>query len=116
MENVSNGYTNWSLGVIAFLILYEVAKGATKNGKKTGKIADGQWRLYNIANDPGETEGLSAAMPDLYSVMLDQYRQYAQINNVLDMSEGTITSDKALSTASIPACQICTCTAALLAG
>jgi hypothetical protein len=26
-------------------------------------------------------------MPDLYSVMLDQYRQYAQINNVLNMPE-----------------------------
>jgi hypothetical protein len=45
MENVSNGYTNWSLGVIAFLILYEVAKGATKNGKKTGK----DWQTVNDA-------------------------------------------------------------------
>ncbi|MFT5889670.1 MAG: arylsulfatase A-like enzyme [Zhongshania sp.] len=62
-------------------------RGDYKLVKITGKIADGQWRLYNIANDPGETEDLSAAMPDLYSVMLDQYRQYVKINNVLDMPE-----------------------------
>ncbi len=45
MDNVENGYTNWSLGVIVFFILYEIAKGATKNGKKIGK----DWQMLGIA-------------------------------------------------------------------
>ncbi len=45
MDNVENGYTNWSLGVIVFFILYEIAKGAARNGKKIGK----DWQMLGIA-------------------------------------------------------------------
>lgn len=63
-------------------------RGDHKLVKITGKIADGQWRLYNISNDPGETRDLSKTLPELYAAMLDDYRQYAQENNVLDMPRG----------------------------
>ena len=63
-------------------------RGDYKLVKITGKIADGQWHLYNIAKDPGETTDLSAAMPALQAEMREQYRQYAQQNHVLDMPKG----------------------------
>jgi arylsulfatase A-like enzyme len=63
-------------------------RGDYKLVKITGRVADGQWRLYNIASDPGETMDLSATMPEMYADMLDQYHVYAQNNHVLLMPEG----------------------------
>ena len=62
-------------------------RGDYKLVKITGKIADGQWHLYNIAKDPGETQDLSATMPALHAEMLAQYAQYAQDNHVLEMPD-----------------------------
>ncbi|MFT5032403.1 MAG: hypothetical protein ACI9OO_000333, partial [Bacteroidia bacterium] len=45
MDNVPNGYINVSLAVIVFFILYELAKGATRNGKKNSK----DWQMLGIA-------------------------------------------------------------------
>lgn len=36
------------------------------------------WRLYNIAQDPGETSDLAAAQPRLYEEMIEGYRQYEE--------------------------------------
>lgn len=63
-------------------------RGDYKLVKINGKIADGQWHLYNIAKDPGETKDLSKAMPELRAAMLVQYQQYAKDNQVLDMPAG----------------------------
>lgn len=62
-------------------------RGDYKLVKITGKIADGQWHLYNIAKDPGETQDLSATIPALHAEMLAQYAQYAQDNHVLEMPD-----------------------------
>jgi arylsulfatase A-like enzyme len=49
---------------------------------------DGQWRLYNVASDPGETTDLSALEPALYGELLSAYQEYARANGVLDLPEG----------------------------
>lgn len=49
---------------------------------------DGQWRLYNVRLDPGETRDLSAEMPDLFAQMQRDYEAYVQEMGVLPMPEG----------------------------
>ncbi|WP_269620728.1 arylsulfatase [Zhongshania sp. BJYM1] len=63
-------------------------RGDYKLVKVSGKIADDQWHLYNIVNDPGETVDLRATLPERYALMLNEYKQYAKDNNVLDMPAG----------------------------
>ena len=59
-----------------------------------GGAADGQWRLYNIAQDPGETRDLAAEMPDRLSNMLQAYKTYVSDNNVLPTPEGSTTAQE----------------------
>lgn len=49
---------------------------------------DGQWRLYNVRLDPGETRDLSTEMPDLFGQMQREYEEYVQEMGVLPMPEG----------------------------
>lgn len=45
------------------------------------------WHLFNIKTDPGETEDLATANPQLFSEMLQDYEDYVENNNVLPMPE-----------------------------
>ena len=49
---------------------------------------DATWRLFNIANDPGETQDLSAELPSKKSELLSDYQAYAERVGVLKMPEG----------------------------
>jgi len=51
-------------------------------------VGDGQWRLYDIASDPGETNDLSSAMPGRFQHMLSRYEQYRRDNGVLPLPRG----------------------------
>lgn len=51
-------------------------------------IGDGKWRLYDHANDPAETNDLSAAMPDVFKSMLADYDAYTVRSGVLPLPEG----------------------------
>ncbi|MEQ8557508.1 MAG: arylsulfatase [Henriciella sp.] len=57
----------------------------TRNQKPWG---DASWRLYDIANDPGETTDLSAKRPDVMESMLAAYDDYAGRMGVLAVPEG----------------------------
>lgn len=63
-------------------------KGEYKLVRNLPPLGDGQWYLYNILQDPGETQDLSAAMPERHAQMLADYQAYARENNVLVMPEG----------------------------
>jgi glutathione S-transferase len=52
-----------------------------------GPVADGQWHLYNIVTDPGETRDLKEAMQERFSAMMAAYRKYVIDNNVRPVSE-----------------------------
>ena len=56
----------------------------TKNGPSYG---DAKWRLYNLKNDPGETEDLSKSSPKIFQDLLNEYAIFAADNNVLEMAE-----------------------------
>ncbi|HEV7340204.1 MAG TPA: arylsulfatase [Sphingopyxis sp.] len=63
-------------------------RGDYKLVRNLAPTGDGQWRLYDIKADPGETRDLAAAMPDRFAAMLADYRAYAKANGVLDMPAG----------------------------
>lgn len=65
-------------------------RGEHKLVKNSAPYGDGQWRLYNLADDPGETADLSVAQPELFAEMMQAYETYAEENGVLEMPEGYV--------------------------
>jgi arylsulfatase/uncharacterized sulfatase len=63
-------------------------KGDHKLVRNNPPHGDGEWRLYDIARDPGETRDLSTERQDLFSELMDDYKDYAQAMGVLEMPEG----------------------------
>ena len=55
------------------------------NGKPYG---DATWRMYNLATDPGETNDLAEAEPELFADMMKSYEEYKEKHGVLEMPEG----------------------------
>jgi arylsulfatase/uncharacterized sulfatase len=63
-------------------------KGDLKLLKNIPPVGDGQWHLYDIRNDPGETNDLQNQMPEVFKAMQADYVAYAGANGVLPMPEG----------------------------
>lgn len=51
-------------------------------------VGDGEWRLFNIVTDPGETMDLAEAEPQRFQRMLANYEQYRRDNKVVPVPEG----------------------------
>ena len=62
--------------------------GDYKITRSVPPVGDGQWRLYNLARDPGETSDLSAREPAVKARLLAEYVAYASRVGVLAMPEG----------------------------
>lgn len=60
-------------------------KGDLKLVSNIAPVGDGQWRLFNIVDDPGETRDLQQQMPDAFRTMQADYAAYAQAHGVLPM-------------------------------
>lgn len=65
-----------------------VFKGALKLSKNLPPLGDGQWHLYDLTQDPGETHDLQSALPTEFATMQADYAQYAQAHGVLPMPAG----------------------------
>lgn len=63
-------------------------RGDYKLVRNLPPTGDGQWRLFDIASDPGETRDLAAAMPDRFAAMKADYAAFAKTNQVLEMPAG----------------------------
>lgn len=63
-------------------------KGDYKITRSMPPVGDARWRLFNMVDDPGETQDLSAAEPDVLADMLASYSAYAASVGVLEMPEG----------------------------
>lgn len=63
-------------------------RGDHKLVRNMPPYGDGNWYLYNIATDPGETHDLSEERPDLFAEMRAEYDAYAERVGVLEMPEG----------------------------
>jgi arylsulfatase/uncharacterized sulfatase len=46
-------------------------------------LGDGEWHLYNIVKDPGETLNLRDTRPKLFANLLQAYQRYVEENGVL---------------------------------
>jgi len=51
-------------------------------------LGDGQWRLFNIVEDPGETVDLASTQPVIFQRMLSRYQRYQRENGVLPVPSG----------------------------
>jgi len=51
-------------------------------------LGDGQWRLFNIVEDPGETVDLASTQPVTFQRMLSRYQRYQRENGVLPVPSG----------------------------
>ena len=62
-------------------------KGDLKLLKNITPVGDGQWHLYDLSVDPGETKDLQAILPEAFKAMQEDYAAYAKANGVLPMPE-----------------------------
>jgi arylsulfatase/uncharacterized sulfatase len=60
-------------------------KGDYKLLSNLAPVGDGQWHLYNIVQDPGETQDLQQALPELFQTLQADYAKWSKANGVLDM-------------------------------
>jgi len=63
-------------------------RGDFKLVRNMPPVGDGQWRLYNLRLDPGETNSLAQAEPALLADMIAAYEVYAADNGVLPLPAG----------------------------
>ena len=47
-------------------------------------MGTGEWQLYDLAKDPGETTDLSAQYPDIKEQLIQLWMEYAKHNEVYD--------------------------------
>ena len=59
----------------------------------------GEWHLYDIVRDPGETRDLAAAMPGLFQTMQADYAAFAARDQVLPMPAGYTAAEQINDTA-----------------
>ncbi len=63
-------------------------KGSLKLVRNMPPLGDGLWHLYDLSTDPGETQDLSAKLPQEFAAMQVDYAHYEKTNQVLPMPEG----------------------------
>jgi arylsulfatase A-like enzyme len=63
-------------------------KGDLKLVKNLPPLGDGQWHLYDLRADPGETRDLQTQMPDAFKALQADFDTYAKSHGVLPMPEG----------------------------
>ncbi|MEM1434336.1 MAG: arylsulfatase [Pseudomonadota bacterium] len=63
-------------------------QGDYKLVKNLPPLGDGEWRLYDLVKDPGETLDMSGEMPDRYQSMLAAYAEFEAVNRVLPIPDG----------------------------
>ena len=65
-------------------VLYKGDMKLVKTGKTYGSY---NWELYNLAQDPGETNDLAATSPKVLQEMIDHYSDYTEQFGVLAMGD-----------------------------
>jgi len=63
-------------------------RGKWKITRLAPPLGDSKWRLYDLSVDPGETQDLSAANPELFEEMLAAHEAYAKKVGVFELAPG----------------------------
>ncbi len=76
--------------IVAFETAGNVAlfMGDYKLSRNRPRYGDGQWKLFNISTDPGETRDLSADQPERFRLMREHYDAWAEDVGALEVPEG----------------------------
>jgi len=51
-------------------------------------LGNGEWRLYDVVADPGETQDLQQQMPAEFAAMQKDYQVWADAHGVLPVPDG----------------------------
>ena len=78
-----SNYTDWSISCHC----NQEREDDYKIVLSRGPVADGQWHLYDIVADPGETNDLRTELPELFSTLMADYRAYVERFGVLPVPE-----------------------------
>ncbi|MCR9270059.1 MAG: arylsulfatase [Hyphomonadaceae bacterium] len=68
-------------------------KGDYKITRSMPPVGTGEWRLFNMVEDPGETVDLRAQAPEVFEDLLSAYNDYARSVGVLEMPPGYNTAE-----------------------
>ena len=63
-------------------------RGDWKLTRTPAPYSDGEWRLYDIVRDPGETTDLAARHPDVFEELQQAFAAYAEEVGVFELAEG----------------------------
>lgn len=63
-------------------------RGDLKLVKNIPPVGDGQWHLFDIVRDPGETRDLKDELPAVFQAMQAEFAAYAKSHGVLPMPDG----------------------------
>jgi arylsulfatase/uncharacterized sulfatase len=74
-------------------------RGSHKIVRDMPPVGDGQWRLYDLARDPGETNDLATVQPALFKQMLADYAAYEARVGVQPLPEGYTTQNQLMDNA-----------------
>ena len=71
-------------------------KGELKLVKNVAPVGDGQWHLFNLRRDPGETRDLQQELPDAFRAMQADYAGWARAHGVLPIPAGYEPADQVM--------------------
>ena len=63
-------------------------RGNWKITRTAAPFGEGQWQLYDLSKDPGETKNLADIYPELFQSMLSEYQAYEQDAGVYQLAPG----------------------------
>jgi arylsulfatase/uncharacterized sulfatase len=63
-------------------------KGALKLVKNLPPLGNGEWRLFDVVADPGETRDLQQQLPTEFAAMQKDYQIWADAHGVLPVPDG----------------------------
>ena len=63
-------------------------KGPLKLVKNLPPLGDGQWHLFDVTTDPGETRDLQQQMPEAFATLQKDYQAWADAHGVLPVPDG----------------------------
>ncbi|TWU51744.1 sulfatase-like hydrolase/transferase [Rubripirellula reticaptiva] len=69
-----------------FWCFNQTGKGLVKGDWKISSISDGPWRLYNVKDDPAESNDLASAQPDVVTRMSSHWYKFAVDRTAMDQS------------------------------
>jgi len=55
--------------------------------KNKPPVGDSKWRLFNLKNDPGETQDLQLIEPEIFKTLIQKYSEYVEKNGVIELGE-----------------------------